>query len=96
MGSIKAPKLYKRVTLKIFPPQHDKPHIQVLKANPGTRFGKEEITDILAAAALEIAEAFPRHQYKLVPIGPNAFNFLPTGSRVDIAETPKDIAAQAS
>jgi hypothetical protein len=83
--------LYKRITMKIFAPQTDKPHIQVIKASPGSLLGKQHIADLLAAASLEIRDAFPTHQYKLIQRTPNEFTFVPTGVRIPA----KDLAQPA-
>ena len=82
MKSQTGERLFKRVTIKIIIPQIDRPHVQIIKADPGTFLTKQHITDLLAAAALEIQDAFPTHQYRLVELSANEFKFVPTGLRI--------------
>jgi hypothetical protein len=74
--------LWKKIKLKIVAPQTDRPLVRVLYAKPGQGFTKALIADVLAAASLEVQEAFPTHQFRMVQVGEAEFNFVPTGIRI--------------
>jgi hypothetical protein len=74
--------LHKQLLIKILIPQSDRFHRSVIKAEAGTGMNKQMITDYLAAASLEVQEAFPTHQFRMVQVGEAEFNFVPTGIRI--------------
>jgi len=73
-------RLYKRMQIKIFPPA-GKTRTFKLRAPAGKWLTAETIEKQLEQAVEGIEKAFPRHEFRLVPIGPAAFNFVCAGER---------------
>src|SRR5262249_17972302 len=73
-------RLYKRMQVKIFPPA-GKTRTIVLRAPAGKWITAETIEKQLEQAVEGVEKAWPRHEFRLVPIGAAAFNFVCNGER---------------
>jgi len=73
--------LFKRVELKIIPPEGHPAKKEIVHAGPGRVFTERGIDAMLEHAAANIEKEFPLWNFRLVPIAPNAFNFVYAGLR---------------
>jgi hypothetical protein len=78
---INGERLYPSMTLKLFLPDNKKPFVRILRPPRGLYFNAELIEKQLLAAATEIEQKLPGQEYRLVPIGPAAFNFVCAGEK---------------
>jgi len=69
------------ITLKIFSPGNKKADTQRIVAGPGRHFTAANIETILAKVGEKVDAEFP-DQYRLVAIGPAAFNFVRTDTDI--------------
>jgi hypothetical protein len=69
-------RLYRRVFVTVFMPGNKKKVASIHRAPPGKGFNAENIEGVLEQWATKIEADFPGIEYKLVPLGPNAFNFV--------------------
>jgi hypothetical protein len=73
-------RLHKRMQVKIFPPAGRTRTIK-LRAPAGKWITAEGIDQQLGQVAEGIEKAWPRHEFRMVPIGPAAFNFVCAGEK---------------
>lgn len=71
----------KSVTVKVFHPGNKKFERQVLHAPPRRLFTGDGVNQILLRTINKIEEKFPSEDYRMVPIGPAAFNFVHAGPK---------------
>lgn len=76
-------KFWKLIRVKFFQPGNKKYGQRVLHAPPGKVFTSDGIDAQLKRLADEIETKFPQWEYSLVPTGPNSFNFVCQGARVE-------------
>ena len=91
-------RLYKRMQIKIFPPAGKTRTIQ-LRAPAGKWITAETIEKQLEQVVQGIEKAWPRHEFRLVPIGPAAFNFVCAGERKidsELTTTEREVVTSTS
>jgi hypothetical protein len=79
MGRLKSKSgevLYKKIKLKIFYPGNQKHVVKELRAPAGRGITESAIADWLKSFADGIEKAWPEHEYRLVELAPNSFNFV--------------------
>ena len=72
---------FKRVELRVILPEGKKAKKEIVHSGPGRVFTESGIDALLEHAAANLEEKFPHWDFRLVPIGPNAFNFVYAGPR---------------
>jgi hypothetical protein len=85
-------KLYKIVRVKVFMPGNGHCERHLFKPKPGTGFTAEGVDDILRAISDKLEERLPGHEYELVELANNGFNFIWKGKTAEAVATP--IASQ--
>jgi hypothetical protein len=70
-----------RVLIKIFDPDNIKYGYFEYKANPGFRYTKEDIRNILIKTMGDLKRSFPMLSYKIVPVKGFQYNFICTGMK---------------
>lgn len=80
---------FKRAAIKVFAPGNTKCKT-ILQCAPGGKvFTQEGIDQVLEHIAGRIESVYPSEEYRLVPTGPGAFNFVHVGPR--LAEPEEEI-----
>lgn len=71
-----------KLRLKVFGVDNKTHTLRVLQPKTrGTYWSDEGVDAILHEVAEDLERRFPAYEYKLVPIGPYAFNFVFVGTR---------------
>jgi hypothetical protein len=79
--STKGEVLFKRVELKVVPPEGHPVKKEIVHAGPGRCFTEKGIDAMLEHAAANVGKEFPHWDFRLVQVAPNAFNFVYAGLR---------------
>jgi hypothetical protein len=66
----------KKIVFKIFAPGNQKRKEFVILAPKGQKFTEQGIETLQSQMATRVEEGFPGHDYRFVPVGANAFNFV--------------------
>jgi hypothetical protein len=66
----------KKITFKVFAPGNQKRKEIVIRAPKGKKFTDEGIESLQHEMAARVEQSFPGHDYRFVPIGADAFNFV--------------------
>jgi hypothetical protein len=66
----------KKITFKVFAPGNQKRKEIVIRAPKGKKFTEQGIESLQHEMAARIEQSFPEHDYRFVPIGADAFNFV--------------------
>jgi hypothetical protein len=78
----------RRVELKIFEPGNKKFQRVIVRAGAGRSFTEKGIDSTLERAAEQIEQLRPAHEYELVELAPDRFNFVCRGEK-----SPQGVAA---
>jgi hypothetical protein len=73
--------LLKRITVRIIPSEECEPERIVQRAPANKGFTADGIEQILEAAEKYAEKRYPNADFRLVEIGPGAFNFIYAGER---------------
>lgn len=87
--------LFKCVTVRIFSPGNKKWGTRRHYAPPGRAITEQGVTEILDREATLVEKTFPQHEYRLVKLGPNRFNFVWECERASAHESLETVAAGA-
>lgn len=69
-------RMFKSVAMKIFPVGAAKPITRTYRAGPRCRFTAAGVDKVIEEIADHLEANFPDQEFRLVPIGPAAFNFV--------------------
>ena len=89
------PKMCTSLRLKVFGVDNKSHKLRVLQPKTrGTYWDSKGVDAILHEVAEDLERRFPAYKYKLVPIGPYAFNFVFVGTREVPTEGVEDGAPE--
>jgi hypothetical protein len=66
----------KKITFKVFAPGNQQRKEIVIRAPKGKTFTAQGIEALQHEMAARVEQSFPEHDYRFVPIGADAFNFV--------------------
>lgn len=92
MRSSTGARLFRHVTLRVILPEGHKPLKTVVRAANGRIFQEWQIDQLLEHAANNLEKQCPHWEFRPVPVGPNAFNFVYAGLREasPVADPPSE------
>jgi hypothetical protein len=68
--------LHKRLIVRVFSPENKASYLVQRVAPAGQGFTPSSITSMLDELGSRIEKKFPDHEYRLVELAPNRFNFV--------------------
>jgi hypothetical protein len=69
-------RMFKSVAMKVFLAGREKPVTRTYRAGPRSRFTSAGVDTLLEEVADHLEATFPDQEFRLVQIGPAAFNFV--------------------
>lgn len=69
-------KVFKRLTVKVFLPGNKKARVQSYRAAKGKGYTEEGVSELLHVIAENVTNAYPGHEYGLVALAGDQFNFV--------------------
>ena len=73
----------KRVlTIRVFTPGNDESETLIHRPPAGKKFTAEGKTQVLKSIWRDISAWFPEHDYKLIPLGGNEYNFVCVSKKI--------------
>jgi hypothetical protein len=77
----KGARLYKRMTVKVFPPAGGRTRTIILRAPQGKWFSGEAVDKQLEEIGNSIEKAYPGHEFRVVSLGPTAVKIVVAGDK---------------
>lgn len=66
----------RHLQVRVFEPGNKKSVLKTLRPGPRRTFTEEGIDAQLKQIADNLEKYFPQHEFRLVPLGPDSFNFV--------------------